>query len=628
MATTVGSPVAPPPAVPASVPSAHARGLPRVALNLLTHGPRSTPATSSVSTSAPSADAIAGDGHRVFVERLLAAARLVAAGALTIATLAGETRSVGVPAPLLMGAYTAYAATVLLLLLRMQVIGRRVTHGLHVADLLWAVAGTLASGGVASNVFPLFAFVLVASAYRWGLKRTLADGAIIVCIAVAEIAAATTGIVALPTHSDLFVVRVTYIGVLAVLLGALSERQHAIGFEAAALGGLMARIGRATGVRTAVRDALSHCLHLFEAREAVVVVQDLDTRRMFTWSAWAYHDGSISITEVELRGRDRERWRWTLPANVAACRVRRQLRRPEVGTASLAIDANGHAIGARRAEVDTSWWDASWQSVAAARVDLAPYWSGHLFLINPTWGPQSRVRLGVLASLVAQVSPVLHNLRIAHRLRSRAAYRERAHLGRELHDGVAQTLAAVQMELDLLTRYAEQFAPRLVDDLSRVRDLLHLECVNLRELMEAARPVDVDALGLHPALEDVVSRFARTEVQVRLDWHAAPLDLTPHHCREVVRIVTEALVNARRHGHASEVAVRVVSDAVSWTLLIDDNGQGFPFAGRVPHDELVACQQGPRVIRERVVAMRGTLEIESWPGRTRLEMRFPRRPPF
>jgi signal transduction histidine kinase len=100
--------------------------------------------------------------------------------------------------------------------------------------------------------------------------------------------------------------------------------------------------------------------------------------------------------------------------------------------------------------------------------------------------------------------------------------------------------------------------------------------------------------------------------------------MTPRHCREVLRIVQEALVNVRRHSGATTVVVRVAADAWGWELVVHDNGHGFGFTGRMTHEDLIARDAGPRVIRERVRALDGFVAIDSSPTGARLEIAFPR----
>jgi signal transduction histidine kinase len=58
---------------------------------------------------------------------------------------------------------------------------------------------------------------------------------------------------------------------------------------------------------------------------------------------------------------------------------------------------------------------------------------------------------------------------------------------------------------------------------------------------------------------------------------------------------------------------------------MEDDGQGFSFAGRHSQDELDQMGKGPMIIKERVRLIAGTLTVESTPGTgTRLEVKVPR----
>lgn len=219
---------------------------------------------------------------------------------------------------------------------------------------------------------------------------------------------------------------------------------------------------------------------------------------------------------------------------------------------------------------------------------------------------------------------MLQDLYVLRGLRGRAEARERDRLSRELHDGLIQSLVGFEMRLDVARRQAESLAPPLAHEIEALRDLLHEETLRARELMQRLRHSDVDARRLPLELEDNLERFSRnTGIAARLDWAVRTLDLTPRECRELSFIVQEALVNVRRHSGATSVAVRLESDAEELRLVVTDNGKGLGFTGRLTGDELRTRRAGPRVIRERVAALGGSLEAESSPGGTRLEMTFP-----
>ena len=92
----------------------------------------------------------------------------------------------------------------------------------------------------------------------------------------------------------------------------------------------------------------------------------------------------------------------------------------------------------------------------------------------------------------------------------------------------------------------------------------------------------------------------------------------------MAQILHEALVNVRRHSGARNVFVRLTAVNGDCRLSIDDDGCGFPFAGRFSQADLDATRKGPLVIKERVRLLGGELTIESDPGRgARLEIAVP-----
>jgi len=248
---------------------------------------------------------------------------------------------------------------------------------------------------------------------------------------------------------------------------------------------------------------------------------------------------------------------------------------------------------------------------------------GRLFLLDPTKPASRALRLEFLYSLARQVAPLLLDLYYLRGLRARVESGERARLARELHDGIVQSLAGVEMRVEAIRRRAETMAPAVAEELVAVRDALHDEGLNAREMMQRLRQSECDARQLPHRLRELVERFSRESgVDTQLDWAVEALDLTPRHCLEVLTIVREALVNVRRHSRASHALVRIEEDASGWSLIVEDTGRGMPFTGTRSHHDLEAGAIGPRVIRERVAAMGGRLTIESSGGGARLEMAF------
>jgi signal transduction histidine kinase len=204
---------------------------------------------------------------------------------------------------------------------------------------------------------------------------------------------------------------------------------------------------------------------------------------------------------------------------------------------------------------------------------------------------------------------------------------ERARVGRELHDGAVQALIAIEMQVDVVRRQAANQSSPLTAELGRIQGLLREEVLKLRELMQQMNSLDVDSSNLLQFLLDTVERFQReTGISARFMSELDEVKMPQRVCRELVRIVQEGLVRVRRHNGTREVLVRMSSANQHWRLTIEDNGRGFPFAGRFLQTDLEEMGKGPIVIRERVRLIGGELTVESSPSRgSRLVVTVPQR---
>jgi signal transduction histidine kinase len=225
------------------------------------------------------------------------------------------------------------------------------------------------------------------------------------------------------------------------------------------------------------------------------------------------------------------------------------------------------------------------------------------------------VQLGYLLFLTVMTAYFAHQHRISRtELALMAAQAERSRLARELHDGTIQSLLAIKLRLDAL-RLSGSLGPSMLEELREYEALLAREIVNLRMLTFELAPSDERPEALTTELRDLVDRFehasgltARFVAGGNVDHPSA----YAHH--EVVRIVQESLLNVHRHSGARQVLVRLAAKADHWELSVEDDGRGFDFEGRVTQEELDRLGKGPRIIKQRVRLLGGSLTIESNPG--------------
>ena len=209
---------------------------------------------------------------------------------------------------------------------------------------------------------------------------------------------------------------------------------------------------------------------------------------------------------------------------------------------------------------------------------------------------------------------------------ARAAQRVRAQVSRELHNGAIQCLFTVEFRLEKLRRSSPGMSCDLSEELAELQRLVKRSEAELRELVEQGRPPDLGPKSFVEYMADLTAEFQQdTGILARFvsdDRHISP---SPAVAGELVRIVQEALLNIKKHSGARNVSIELGAAQGRWKLLIDDDGQGFDFTGRLCMLELEAKDRGPYVIRERVSTLGGELEVESIPGRgARLEIAFPK----
>ena len=201
---------------------------------------------------------------------------------------------------------------------------------------------------------------------------------------------------------------------------------------------------------------------------------------------------------------------------------------------------------------------------------------------------------------------------------------ERNSLAHELHDSLAQTLASLRFQGNLLAdSLASATLPETArTDLERLRGGLDEAHTELRSLLTSFR-APIDRLGLAAALEKLTERFAQhTGRHVLFQNHCRPFTLSATTELQVTRIAQEALANIRKHSRAQTVRVLLTrAGEGDYVLLVEDDGVGF----RSPE---TGCREGERIglsiMRERARRIGAELRIESEPEEgTRIELQFP-----
>jgi signal transduction histidine kinase len=581
----------------------------------------------------------ADPGETRRIERWLATARVILAVSALVAIQMDPTElGHSWAAYGLFVFYMANGILILMLLRRRQQSTAAFRLMVHAGDIAWPALISIFSEGPRTPFFLFFVFVLAAAAYRWGFWETLGTAAAEVALLWAEsfvLLHASLGPGGSLPWAALSGLRVNvrefepqrlfmqsvYLLVMGLLLGYLAEQQKHLRAEKAVVTGTLSRIRVEAGLNGTIEQIFREAMSMYGASRAVVASQESHSQRVFVGELNKNNGSAPSeFRWLESASRDAKNYLDDFPGDVCYAAINGDR------WTTLALDHSGHQVQvANVAAISQLREVRTFDSLITVAFLFGSEWRGRVFLFDPSWRGEKQEELRFLLDLVHQVGPAVYNVYLLHRLRRRAGAAERARFARELHDGAVQSLIAVEMQLDVLRRQADAGKP-IGAELVRIQGLLREEVLKLRELMQQMKAIDVDAQRLLGVLNDTVERFQReTGISARFVTDLEDVDMPQRVCREILRIVQEGLVNVRKHSGARHVLVRLGSSLKKWNLTLEDDGKGFPFAGRYNHHQMDEAGKGPMIIMERVGLIAGELTVESNPGQgTRLEVTVPR----
>jgi two-component system sensor kinase FixL len=197
---------------------------------------------------------------------------------------------------------------------------------------------------------------------------------------------------------------------------------------------------------------------------------------------------------------------------------------------------------------------------------------------------------------------------------------ERRRIGQEIHDTIAQDLAAAGMQIRVLERRLRERSAPEAAELAQVSGCITALLAQLRHHARGLLPVELASAELVSALT------ALCECSVRRSGVTCSLDASGWDgiaCPErtatnLYGIAREAVANALRHGAPSRIFVRLSSGRNHGRLTITDNGCG------IPEPPVPSAGMGLRIMGQRAKEIAGTLLIGGHIGRgTRVTCTFP-----
>ena len=256
------------------------------------------------------------------------------------------------------------------------------------------------------------------------------------------------------------------------------------------------------------------------------------------------------------------------------------------------------------------WWQTWW---AYALYGLLGIGAINLFVYLRT--RRQRQSLAIQQKLLAQE----RKLRALLERIDEVQEEDRRRIAREMHDGLAQTLAALRMRSQVWRHMTVSQPERLSSELAGLDAILSDSILELRRTIYNLRPLALDEHGLFPALcilADEVSQQYGVKIEIEIN---CPAESILHSMEQpLFRIAQELLHNVGKHAQADQARLILEGGPGCLRLAVQDNGRGFDPARQVVEEAGRRVIQegglGLLQLRERVELLGGFLRIESAPG--------------
>ncbi|WP_129673810.1 ATP-binding protein [Candidatus Chloroploca sp. Khr17] len=227
-----------------------------------------------------------------------------------------------------------------------------------------------------------------------------------------------------------------------------------------------------------------------------------------------------------------------------------------------------------------------------------------------------------LTALVNYAIIALHNAQLIFDLqeeRNKLISKEeevRHQLARDLHDGPAQAVAAITMNVEFIKRLLERNPERVLEELDKLSALAKRTTYEVRTMLFELRPLVLETQGLKVTLEQYLQRFQQNSTGTKLVLEADGLEEVHLETKTegtLFNIIQESINNALKHARAKHIWVRLQRDGNKLIAVVQDDGIGFDL------NEIMRSYEkrgsfGLLNIDERARLVNGTAELASTPG--------------
>lgn len=237
-----------------------------------------------------------------------------------------------------------------------------------------------------------------------------------------------------------------------------------------------------------------------------------------------------------------------------------------------------------------------------------------LFLLDShedrIWQPKD---VELIESFVSRAAGALENANLHKQLEWAAALEERQRIAAEMHDGLAQTISLLGLEVDHTTDLIPSGTnEEILKSLSDIRETVGQASIEVRKSISSLHNTPQPRKSLQEVLKFLVDQQL-TDNSIRFNVNLSfpeSLCVQPDCIAQVTPIVQEAIINAKKHSGATQISIQGEQQGQQVSITVEDNGKGFDV------DELLEREEshfGIRVMHARAARFGGTLRIVSGP---------------
>lgn len=227
----------------------------------------------------------------------------------------------------------------------------------------------------------------------------------------------------------------------------------------------------------------------------------------------------------------------------------------------------------------------------------------------------TRTDLIWLDSMADQVVISIQHGLMTSQLQSLSIIEERGRIAREMHDGLAQILGYLNLQIQTLASLMEQGKMgSFQKNLTQMREAVQTAHADVRENILSLRTTLAQDKGLIVSMYEYLSEFGiQTGIGTSFTNHVeGEFDLASVAEVQLVCILREALTNTRKHAQANEVRVEIDKitnhESTQIRMTVQDDGVGFSLANS-------KRSFGLQTMRERAESISGNLTVHSEPGK-------------